>query len=569
MLKALNRALQYGDKGKFKRPTKVRMGWMFPLLAIVSLFMNGSMHFRRTRGVSEIERGPPATKTPTDRIIIDDKSKETVRKSKLSETIRRQIEDSTYSIAKGATNSKPKVRRKKKPKTPPQANVEALRVAVDVLKKQKEASPQTSSQQEESEPVADNKQQPIADQQQPQEDKQVVKEEVKEVSSALETAEVVKKTTDMGFKRTKAKRRKAKLRKVTPAALSPNVTFSACLLVRDDNDIINEWIAYHYHTLRMRRLIVATDPNSDTSPSDVLDSWKGLMEIDVWSDKDYMPKEFLETGKPPKKEVKEITKFGEISEDDHLAINSHRYRQRVFLTECLKKVKAEKRSWAMHIDTDEYIVPNQFLREQDSRGLAIKPAEEPGSVLNMIQQIVNKNATNVAYPCITMLRVLFGSIETKETDWNVPMPEEYERKSFETFRWRNHGNPLNKKLHGHPKVLVDMSRVPRKYLTKDIVYSIHRPFQTICRGQGESDYGDFNKYPITANHYLGSWDRYNARNDARRSRELYDEKARVNSGQDQWVEGWLDGFIKNVGKKRAARLLGSRYLKDSDKKAKA
>ena len=121
--------------------------------------------------------------------------------------------------------------------------------------------------------------------------------------------------------------------------------------------------------------------------------------------------------------------------------------------------------------------------------------------------------------------------------------------------------------------------------------------QTICRGQGESDYGDFNKYPITANHYLGSWDRYNARNDARRSREvshfvvldswqlfvctfcssrrfdcfsqLYDVKAKVKHGQDQWVEGWLNGFIKTVGNDRAVRLLGQRYLKTSEKRPEA
>jgi hypothetical protein len=48
--------------------------------------------------------------------------------------------------------------------------------------------------------------------------------------------------------------------------LSPQATFSACLLIKDDNDILSEWIAYHYHVLKMRRLVVAVDPLSIESP---------------------------------------------------------------------------------------------------------------------------------------------------------------------------------------------------------------------------------------------------------------------------------------------------------------
>ena len=41
-----------------------------------------------------------------------------------------------------------------------------------------------------------------------------------------------------------------------------------CLLIKDDNDLLSEWIAYHYHVFNMRRLIVAMDPTSKTSPLD-------------------------------------------------------------------------------------------------------------------------------------------------------------------------------------------------------------------------------------------------------------------------------------------------------------
>jgi hypothetical protein len=73
-------------------------------------------------------------------------------------------------------------------------------------------------------------------------------------------------------------------------------SFSFCVLLKDDNDILNEWIAYHYHTLNLRHLIVAIDPSSATSPSSLFETWRtvfGDIRIDEWNDDDYMPEYFL------------------------------------------------------------------------------------------------------------------------------------------------------------------------------------------------------------------------------------------------------------------------------------
>ena len=48
--------------------------------------------------------------------------------------------------------------------------------------------------------------------------------------------------------------------------------FSACLLIKDNNIILPEWLAYHYTVLPLRRLIVAVDTLSHTDPSQILDS---------------------------------------------------------------------------------------------------------------------------------------------------------------------------------------------------------------------------------------------------------------------------------------------------------
>jgi hypothetical protein len=37
-------------------------------------------------------------------------------------------------------------------------------------------------------------------------------------------------------------------------------TFSSCLLVMDDNHRLTEWLAYHYHVLPLRYMVVGTLP---------------------------------------------------------------------------------------------------------------------------------------------------------------------------------------------------------------------------------------------------------------------------------------------------------------------
>ena len=328
------------------------MGWMFPLLAVLSLMMNGSMHLRRlhrvSRGVSSIERGPPATTMPMNQnkpaktpiiaatappIPIEDDNSPF---GYIAGEIRRQIKtqsdypDSSYTLGLTKTDNsgdtiaaesmlKPKKKRKEEEKPAP------------TIKRPKYVEPYYAKV----EPAA------VADK----------RSAIKEATSSKITQEAT----------TPKINQKTIPSNINKEALSPDASFSACLLIRDDNDILNEWIAYHYHVLKMRRLIVAVDPGSETSPADLLDQWRDTIEIDLWTDQNYMPQEFLDTGSPPAEEIKYITKFKDVSKEEMMGINTHRYRQRVFLTECFKQVKMEKRTWAVHVDTDEYVVPSKFV----------------------------------------------------------------------------------------------------------------------------------------------------------------------------------------------------------------
>jgi hypothetical protein len=62
--------------------------------------------------------------------------------------------------------------------------------------------------------------------------------------------------------------------------------------------------------------------------------------------------------------------------------------------------------------------------------------------------------------------------------------------------------------------------------------------------------------PLTVNHYLGTYERFLARDDPRRNRKLYDAKANIKEGNDDlWINSWLLSFIEEHGADRVFELL--------------
>ena len=349
-----------------------------------------------------------------------------------------------------------------------------------------------------------------------------------------------------------------------PLSMAPNTTFSACLLIKDDNEILNEWLAYHYHAINLRHLIIAVDPSSSQSPSQILQKWRLLTDLEVseWTDSTFMPQDFLDNGRPPAEYIMDnlTDSKNTLSLTDLMEISNHRYRQRVFLAQCMKSMRQQKQSWVMHIDTDEYVVASKLLRQMNPDYLDVPPMSTPGSVLSLIQQVVNKNPQQVSYPCISMLRVLFGSVESPSELRSRHAPAGFNATRFDTLRFRHHASPRNKTSHGHAKVILDVSAIPDRDFPDDLVYSIHRPVERFCLKHKELAFTNFRQQPIAVNHYLGSWERYNARSDKRRSRQIYDAKANVGRGQDDGVRLWLQGFVESMGRETVVSLLGKAYL---------
>eukprot|EP00980_Cylindrotheca_fusiformis_P009996 scaffold2212_cov143-Cylindrotheca_fusiformis.AAC.14 len=136
--------------------------------------------------------------------------------------------------------------------------------------------------------------------------------------------------------------------------------FAGCLLIKDDNIILPEWLAYHYTVMPLRHLIVAVDPLSLTSPDYILDLYRNHtnMTIETWTGNWYW---HLDLWSRP-----------ELSPPTNPAdqLYAHDHRQWAFYDYCLLRLKKLKYTWTQLIDSDEYFTYNTPL--QAERNLSAK-----------------------------------------------------------------------------------------------------------------------------------------------------------------------------------------------------
>lgn len=344
-------------------------------------------------------------------------------------------------------------------------------------------------------------------------------------------------------------------------------TFSACLLVMDDNHRLIEWLAYHYHVLPLRYLIVAVDPRSKTSPTSILNRWREQgMYILEWTDQDFWKK------KSP---------LRDIPDDAELQVkrDRHRGRQKYFYRQCLIHMKEDNRTWVALHDSDEYIVYNhaggdkfqeweakmieRHSRSSHNKETRIEPSKTPPTTAEegaMIKYIRQEQAAGLKFyqsPCIGIPRLSFSAVDTGTpiTKGLAPgISSSFDLEQFDTLRWRRHAprNDFVKNALG--KVMIDVSRVDMK--NTPAFRSLHRPIQSLCPAPWHNDWDS----GLRINHYLGSWESYSFRDDARRgyerSREQWEYKSSSNAVQDDDnISPWLNGFVESQGLPKAANLL--------------
>jgi len=343
--------------------------------------------------------------------------------------------------------------------------------------------------------------------------------------------------------------------------------FSACLLIKDDNQILPEWIAYHYTVLPLRHLIVAVDPFSLTSPEPILDKFRELgMDIELWRDEDYLYRDRIFW--------RRIKALAQISNANEKKVKVHRIRQSCFYERCLKQFKRQNHSWAILIDTDEYLTYNNYdenegqprwydkqasLSESERYALTEKfnhlienndhprlqlPHIGQTTISQYIETQVKANSSHwKELPCILLPRVQFVAMETKPDEIAANVPDGFHPISFHTLRYRFHGPKQQNAKPG--KSLVNLIGFDNRK-----IFNPHKIMVKKCTG--ETPYPDYSDSLLRVHHYTGSQQLYLSRpGDSRRSVQEFLLRNENVTGYDNSLQSWLGAFVSRVGKEKA------------------
>jgi len=337
----------------------------------------------------------------------------------------------------------------------------------------------------------------------------------------------------------------------------PDASFSACLLVMDENFRLQEWIAFAYFTLRLRYIVVTVDPRSKQLPTKVLDLFRSELNMTIleWT--------FISNI---------------ITDDSHLFTNRtkplpetaprnmvrkrHRVRQAGFYKACMKHLYERGKTWTVLYDADEFLVFNKYNHSYENGAFMSPPSisSRPGAVLDFIHQAQASNSKNpfLNTICYPIPRMLHGGKEISEKELKAAVPEGsiVEPLQLDTLRWRYHNSASNATGNGLAKVIIDVSRL-KPYFPL-VVNSPHRPVESVC--EWPPAYRFIKDSPFRINHYLGSWEAYSYREDSRkgaeRSREAWELQSNTsNTKRSDDASTWLKGFYKEVGVKKANTVL--------------
>lgn len=339
-------------------------------------------------------------------------------------------------------------------------------------------------------------------------------------------------------------------------------TFAACMLVMDDNHRLTEWMAYHYHVLPLRYMIVAVDPRSKTSPTHILNQWRARgVHILEWGDRDFWRADL---------------KLVPIPDDAELQTkrDRHRGRQKYFYKQCLIRCKNDNRTWVSLHDSDEYLVYNhaggdkfeewEKRRSANSRMPRMKPSMTPPTTAEagaMIKYINHERDAGLKYyqsPCIGVPRTMFGAdesqVDEKAIVRSVPKPFHWAAPLMDSLKYRQHATRNDFVKNALGKVIIDVSRV--NVAKTPYFMSLHRPIKKICPTPWINDWNS----GLRINHYLGSWNSYSFRDDSRRgnerSWEVWTYKATtLGENTDDNIRPWLSGLIQQEGADVAAEML--------------
>lgn len=336
--------------------------------------------------------------------------------------------------------------------------------------------------------------------------------------------------------------------------------FAICLLTRDDLPILPEWIAYHYHAVQLKHLVMAVDPTSKDDPEEILENFRKHLpelQIEKWTDKDFMPDYFVQGdyGRAPNfygkkgefndtetwyEHYSKLPHFGPFRIRDQTIINSHRYRQTRFLSRCgehLKKLYDDQTVWMSTLDSDEYLAANPWMmppKQQSPFKMSSSVQNlEAGSLLHwwvdtskqQKQLRLSTNTTIDGSICRQIPRLLFGAVELVNQTETTPEERrkdvtsslvrrnnkvellsnlERPKSSMETLRWKFHAAPDDEK-NFQQKVVLDLHKIPEDdEIWGDHVRTVHRPSRKLCSPEVDTNVNGTMLVPTTSSVTIAS-----------------------------------------------------------------
>ena len=272
---------------------------------------------------------------------------------------------------------------------------------------------------------------------------------------------------------------------------SDSDSFSACLLWMDDNFRLEEWLAYHYYILKLRYVVINIDPNSRTSPMDIITRWNNNdyhhlnMTIVTMTDTDHFTSKEYEDKMQVLEYWKNSTDTARYSKAKSDFI---RNRQKQFYRSCSKHLLELNKTWVSYHDVDEFITfsnsPKQIIVNGTTTVVddGLRKMNQPGYILDRLNEIKaedNKANYDNGFSCVVIDRVRYNSKELsttssttttvttthdKDNDYGYDdeslqlkeiynIPDFVDTKRFDTLRYKYNSGP-----DGMPKSFIDLSQ---------------------------------------------------------------------------------------------------------------
>ena len=309
--------------------------------------------------------------------------------------------------------------------------------------------------------------------------------------------------------------------------------FGACLMFKDDLELLPEWIAYHYVSLPLRHLVIGLDRGNRQDPFPVLNRYNGT--------------ELRFTVFQPERNSSVDPRLTVTKEESHHGLI---LRQKQFVSKCALYLQGLGYGWTTLIDPDEFVAPNhigddeeeleQHLGQPSSSGVEMRRTLNQGGFRKVIDRLQEWEKSGVLpkAACFTMPRLLIGALENSTCD-KMNMEGKLHLSTIRFVQYAPKGDFSHSKFG---KVMIDLSRYPSAALKPGAIRSIHRPSKDLC----SSAVPHFLSTPLILQHYIGSWERYQSRADGRRNRAEWEKRAFMNAGANCRMREWLSIYSQTT-----------------------